>query len=518
MLTHVLDDSRRFSLSISALLLFMLVAGYVRCRRLDSVALQPDEAFSWRLIQCSPQQLLQRTAADVHPPLYYLLLQAWVHCWGDSLVALRSLSVILGILCLPVLYLLCVEVSLRWGEDGHSVSSSARTGALFATMLLAIQGDQVMAAQWARMYTLGVLLAGLTTWLLLRALRAPRDQWWWFGYGLAVAAFCYTHYYAFFTILAQILFVITELTLRLRRQLLQPTLKSAVGFLGAGVLALLLYLPWFPIWRQQTSEVWRDFWVPAIPLRQFANTFLSWSAGTGFQDPWEARIWLFWLVGCTLGILAYLDRGGYFLLLQVAVPWLVCLAISTWSGRPLFVERYLIFAQFFLLAFWGLVWTRLPGSPERLFLGILVVTPILHGLWNRVPYEPAGPPALALAASFLKQTHQPEDVLWTDNPIAVNTLQYYAAQTGLLALRVQCPAPPAVSGGHVPHVAALTPAELLPEKGELTQPLPRRVWRGSSSTLLVQESIAGMRKVMERTFQGGDGTLYTLILFETVEK
>jgi hypothetical protein len=157
MLTHVLDDSRRFSLSISALLLFMLVAGYVRCRRLDSVALQPDEAFSWRLIQCSPQQLLQRTAADVHPPLYYLLLQAWVHCWGDSLVALRSLSVILGILCLPVLYLLCVEVSLRWGEDGHSVSSSARTGALFATMLLAIQGDQVMAAQWARMYTLAAV-------------------------------------------------------------------------------------------------------------------------------------------------------------------------------------------------------------------------------------------------------------------------------------------------------------------------------------------------------------------------
>jgi dolichyl-phosphate beta-glucosyltransferase len=506
------------SLAISALLLLMLIAGYLRCRGLDSVALHPDEAFSWRLIQCSPPELSQRTAADVHPPLYYLMLQAWVYFWGDSLVALRGLSVLFGVFCLPVVYLLCIEVSLRRGEDGRSATPWARSGALFAVLLLAVRAEQIQAAQTARMYTLGVLLAGLTTWLLLRALRAPRDRWWWFGYGLAVAAFCYTHYYAFFTIFAQVLFVITEWTFQLRRQPIYSTLQSAGGFLSAGVLALLIYLPWFPVWHQQTSEVWRNFWAPVVPLRRVADTFLAWSAGSAFQGLWEARVWLVLLVACTLGMLASRDRGGYFLLLQVVVPWLACLAISTWSERPLFVERYLIFAQLFLLAFWGLVWTRLPGRPERLCLGILVLMPALFGLWSGLPYEPTRPPALALAADFLKQAHQPGDAIWTDNPIAVNSLRYYAAQAGLFALRVQCPAPPAVPGGHVPHVAALTAREILPERGEMVRPLPSRVWRASPSSMLAQEAIAGMRKTTERVFQGGDATLYTLVLYESVEK
>ena len=38
-----------------------------------------------------------------HPPLYYVLAKGWVQLWGDSVFALRGLSVFFGVLGLPAL-------------------------------------------------------------------------------------------------------------------------------------------------------------------------------------------------------------------------------------------------------------------------------------------------------------------------------------------------------------------------------------------------------------------------------
>jgi predicted membrane-bound mannosyltransferase len=57
-----------------------------------------DESTSWYLATGSVSHLVSWTAADVHPPLYYLLLKVWLWVFGDSLVALRSLSVISSVI------------------------------------------------------------------------------------------------------------------------------------------------------------------------------------------------------------------------------------------------------------------------------------------------------------------------------------------------------------------------------------------------------------------------------------
>src|SRR4051812_10335173 len=67
------------------------------CLHLDvlpvAFCLIPDEAFSWRLAaQPSPARLVELTARDVHPPLYYLCLSAWMSAFGASESALRGLS------------------------------------------------------------------------------------------------------------------------------------------------------------------------------------------------------------------------------------------------------------------------------------------------------------------------------------------------------------------------------------------------------------------------------------------
>ncbi|EBK6652311.1 hypothetical protein DQ500_15015 [Salmonella enterica] len=57
-----------------------------------------DEASSVLISRHSVDNLLFHAAFDVHPPLYYLLLHDWIILLGDSIAAVRSLSLLFGIL------------------------------------------------------------------------------------------------------------------------------------------------------------------------------------------------------------------------------------------------------------------------------------------------------------------------------------------------------------------------------------------------------------------------------------
>src|SRR5580765_10036 len=67
--------------------------------------LSADESFSWRLTQYSTLSLINRTSADVHPPLYYLVLKVWIAVVGDSVLAVRGLSVFFGVLAVSMCFL-----------------------------------------------------------------------------------------------------------------------------------------------------------------------------------------------------------------------------------------------------------------------------------------------------------------------------------------------------------------------------------------------------------------------------
>ena len=96
----------------------------------------------------------------------------------------------------------CVWLAASPILDGQRAAAGG--GALFSALLMAVHPSQVNYSRVERMYSLGVLLAGLSAWLLLRALRASRRQrCWWAAYGVAVAALCYTHTYALLTVFAQ---------------------------------------------------------------------------------------------------------------------------------------------------------------------------------------------------------------------------------------------------------------------------------------------------------------------------
>src|SRR3990167_6624100 len=53
-----------------------------------------DEAFSYLLAKNGFLKILWLTARDFNPPLYYLILNAWMKIFGSSEIAIRSMSLV----------------------------------------------------------------------------------------------------------------------------------------------------------------------------------------------------------------------------------------------------------------------------------------------------------------------------------------------------------------------------------------------------------------------------------------
>ena len=72
--------------------------------RLTTASIWFDEAYSAYLTRYNLADLTHYTAIDVHPPLYYYLLKGWTNLFGNSVAAYRSLSVVLGVIALVLIY------------------------------------------------------------------------------------------------------------------------------------------------------------------------------------------------------------------------------------------------------------------------------------------------------------------------------------------------------------------------------------------------------------------------------
>ena len=127
------------------LLVFLLLAIALRLLRLGFQPLWWDEGYSVWFATQPLAQMLALTAQDIHPPLYYALLHGWTLLLGTSPAVLRLLSVVVGTLTIPFIYLAARRML-------------ARRAALLATLLLTINPLHVYYSQEVRMYGLVALL------------------------------------------------------------------------------------------------------------------------------------------------------------------------------------------------------------------------------------------------------------------------------------------------------------------------------------------------------------------------
>ncbi len=175
-------------------LFFTLLGFSLRVQQLNLQPLWGDEGWSIYFVVQPLGQLLALTAADIHPPLYYLLLKAWLALTGLGPETARLFSVAAGTLLIPTTAALGRQLL-------------GRRAAPLAAAVTALAPPAVYYAQEVRMYGLVTLLGVLSSYFLSRWAMTPRRRFLW-GYVLTAAAALYTMYYAAFLLLAHLAFLL----------------------------------------------------------------------------------------------------------------------------------------------------------------------------------------------------------------------------------------------------------------------------------------------------------------------
>lgn len=303
----------------------MRVAGYTQAevtqRLATGLALRPDELLQfqqirpdrpitdlWRVLSQSPE----------HAPLYFGLVRLWAEVFSSSVIAMRSFSVGLSLLALPVMYGIGRDL-FRFSTQTPEIG---RVMAWTATGLLASSPFFVAYSQEARPYSLWVLLLLVETWLLWRSLHSNPAKLW-LGYGVTLALTLYTSLLTLLVLLGQAVAV-----WGLGRQ------RWRYGL--ATIAALVAFLPWLWVvvtqWQTlQDNTTWMQ---EPMPLWAMAGVWFYSLAVLFFDVPVAAGMpaILALQMGVAIATVAVIGYATVYLVRRTppAVGWFLLLgAIST---------------------------------------------------------------------------------------------------------------------------------------------------------------------------------------------
>ncbi|HEM61637.1 MAG TPA: hypothetical protein ENO24_05050, partial [Chloroflexi bacterium] len=176
---------------------------------------------------------------EPNPPLYHLVLSAWMRLFGTGEAAVRLLSVFAGTVYLPATCVLARRL-FTWRV------------ALIASMLAAVNPFLVWYSQETRMYALVATLSVAAMYCFLRAMDTQRWRWW-LAYSLATVASLYTHLYAVFLLPAELLYMLAW-----------SWRRRSIPWRGvlAWSLSLLCFSPW--LWSAWAVSGATPSWRPSI--------------------------------------------------------------------------------------------------------------------------------------------------------------------------------------------------------------------------------------------------------------
>jgi mannosyltransferase len=291
----------------------MVAAAALYCYRLGAASLGASEAYSaWAAAMPSPLSILH-IPVPMDPGkqvFYYILLHYFAAIFGLSETSLRMLSAIFALATLAIFFVLARAMF------NDSIAASA-------CVLWAFNPVIVLLSRRARMYPMFAAIA-LTHFMLLWQLRRrpawPRT----IACGIFGALAIYTH-------LAGVLLLGAEATMLLRDFFKDRRDTMAWAALA---IALLLFIPYFPIFFTQSQALVHGHW-------------LDWM-GAGYQFSLGEKV-----LGATIAIavaaaivFGRANENDPYEPIRWCIAWAVLPLIALLAGslivRPMFQIRYLI--------------------------------------------------------------------------------------------------------------------------------------------------------------------------------
>lgn len=396
---------RIFNEKIAAILLLAFV---VRLLGVDSRPIWYDEAFSILFSEKGLGAMLYGTlaptgagSADIHPLGYYTLLWLWMKAFGDSLVAVRLLSILSGLCTVYLIYLIALE---RLSDTGV-----AHLSALFASLSPFL----VHYAQEIRMYSFLAMWLLLATYAYLRGSK-PGGWRWWLVFSISAALAQYTHNLAAFYLIALALLPV-----------LQRNGKVLTRLITASLGALILYLPWGLHLPAQFSKIQSAYWVERPDVSRWFTLLLVYITNTPLPVILIPAALAGALIIVIIGLIQTVrharqtgTRDGLWLLYLSFGPALFLFLFSQW--RPVYIERALLpsGAIFCIWLAWVITRTNLPALARNSLLALLGIGSIL-GIYQHITYQdfPYGP--FRELGFSLREKWQPQDIIVHSNKMSM---------------------------------------------------------------------------------------------------
>jgi mannosyltransferase len=336
------------------LLVLMLLSAFLRTRYLSG-QFWMDEAITTGISSHSLSAIPGILRHDGNPPLYYLMLHVWIQIFGAGESATHSLSLVFGLLTIPV------GLWAGWSLFG-------RRAGMMAAVLLAFSAFLTQYAQETRMYELMGLLGLLATAGFLHGFVYRRRRYL-ILFSVSLALMLYTQSWGVFFWAGSVIALIpTYLRSDDRRGLLRD---AAFAFAGAGIL----YLPWLP-----------NF------LYQARHTAAPWDSSPHFGAPVQLsrnllggdRVSIALLLATTIGVAELFTRAhrrtrnATVMWTLIAIP-AATLALAWIASQitPAWVPRYFapVLGAIVLLAAFGCSRAGVVGIVAILFSVIFLINP-----------------------------------------------------------------------------------------------------------------------------------------------
>jgi len=321
----------------------LLLAFFLLNYRLSAKSLWVDELFTAHLISLPLSQVSLAVAADLHPPLYFLMVNLWARITGTTEFALRWPSVFAAMVGLCLVYRLGRYVV------GHQV-------AFLSLLALALSPFFVEFSRMARYYSWSLVWGALATLFLLSAWRSDKAILW-VGYGFAAALLLYTFYLGVLLLLAHGLALMLDTDSRCRRRWVMVMALVALSFLPwatvtiaqiarsremgpadfAGRFSGLLLASVYPFYAFSVGETLFPWFPTAVPAA-LAWLGLAAYGGLSLRRPWRGLLIALVLIPVLLTaiVVTYISTGTPFLNAPVraffVLPYLTLLGSTGWSA------------------------------------------------------------------------------------------------------------------------------------------------------------------------------------------
>jgi len=335
-------------------------------------------------------------------PVYYVLQYTWSCIAGDSLLALRLLSLLLGL----ATALLVAQIARR---------VAGQSAGLIAGALQALSLSQTYYAQEVRFYALLTLLALAATWAA-HAAHTRGGVLRWAGLWLLYTLLLGTHAFSALLIAAHGAVALAECAHQdhaARAKLLRHAAAALGALLVLAAYAVLLRYPFaahatayadaLPTWREVAAGI-----AALVGGGRFSSLSPApWLPG-GISLDLPAALLLLGIVaaGCLLpgAHRAQVRRLATCALLPVA---LLFAASHLW--RPCFMFRYVLYAGPFLAIAAGISLACLPGARLRLALATVLLAAIA---WQNFASDRPFRPGYDAARDHIQQHAAPSAEVW----------------------------------------------------------------------------------------------------------